>query len=102
MRICLISDNVDTEVGMRMAGIEGVVAHGREETLSALNAALEDDRVAIILLTEPLVELCRDEVNAAKLNRSVPLIVEIPDRHGSGHAADAIARYVREAVGINL
>ena len=102
MRFFLISDNVDTEVGMRMAGIEGVVVHGREETLSALDRALCDTRIGILLLTEPLAELCREEVQQIKRDRTVPLIVEIPDRHGSGHAADTISRYVQEAVGINL
>ena len=27
----LISDNVDTLTGMRLAGVEGVVVHGRKE-----------------------------------------------------------------------
>ena len=31
MRFYLISDNVDTQVGMRLAGIEGVVVHEPEE-----------------------------------------------------------------------
>ena len=30
MRFYLISDNVDTQVGMRLAGIEGVVVHEPE------------------------------------------------------------------------
>ena len=37
-----------------------------------------------------------------KLNRSRPLIVEIPDRHGNGRAKDSITRYVREAIGIKI
>ncbi len=31
MRFYLISDNVDTQVGMRLAGIEGVVVHEADE-----------------------------------------------------------------------
>ena len=34
MRFYLISDNVDTQVGMRLAGIEGVVVHERVEVES--------------------------------------------------------------------
>lgn len=102
MRFFLISDNIDTEVGMRMAGIEGVVVHDREETLGALRKAMADREMAIVLLTAPLAALCRVEVDTLKLERAVPLIVEIPDRHGNGRASDSITRYVREAVGINL
>ena len=66
MKFYLISDNVDTLMGMHLAGINGVVVH----------------------------EL--------KLNRKQPLIVEIPDRHGSGRAKDSITRYVREAIGVKI
>ena len=40
MRMYLISDNTDTLTGMRLAGIEGVVAHSHEEVKNALDTAL--------------------------------------------------------------
>ena len=102
MRFFLISDNVDTQVGMRMAGIEGVVVHEAEEVHAALSDAMEQPDVAVILMTEHLVSLCRELVDDLKLHRSRPLIVEIPDRHGSSEVSEAIARYVKEAVGIKI
>ena len=33
MRFFLLSDNIDTQMGMRLAGIEGVVVHERQEVL---------------------------------------------------------------------
>ena len=102
MRFYLISDNNDTRVGMRLAGIEGVVDKEKEETARALTEAMEQDDIAVILITEHLVALCRDLVDDLKLNRSRPLIVEIPDRHGNGRAKDSITRYVREAIGIKI
>ena len=38
MKMFLISDNVDTYTGMRLAGVDGVVVHERDE----LRTALED------------------------------------------------------------
>lgn len=35
MRFYVISDNVDTQVGMRLAGIEGVVVHEPDEVNKA-------------------------------------------------------------------
>ena len=32
MKMFLISDNIDTYTGMRLAGVEGVVVHEREGT----------------------------------------------------------------------
>ena len=37
MRFYLISDNTDTQTGMRLAGIEGVVAHQADEVTAAFN-----------------------------------------------------------------
>ena len=36
MKMFLISDNVDTYTGMRLAGVDGVVVHEREELRKAL------------------------------------------------------------------
>ena len=102
MRFYVISDNVDTQVGMRLAGIEGIVVHEADEVHKALSDAMEQDDIAVILMTEHLVRLCRDLVDDLKLNRARPLIVEITDRHGNGRAKDSITRYVREAIGIRI
>ena len=52
MRMYLISDNVDTLTGMRLAGVDGVVVHEREELRKAIETAMDDKNVGIILLTE--------------------------------------------------
>ena len=65
-------------------------------------AFMEQEDIAVILMTEHLVTLCGPLVDELKLNRSRPLIVEIPDWHGNGRAKDSITRYVREAIGIKI
>ena len=102
MKFYLISDNIDTQMGMRLAGIEGVVAHTSEEADAALNTAFADENVAVVLMTEKLVALCHERVYDLKLNCRRPLIVEIPDRHGNSGVTEAIGRYVSEAIGIKL
>ena len=52
MKMYLISDNVDTLTGMRLAGVEGCVVHERQELKEALERTLEKPQVGIILLTE--------------------------------------------------
>jgi len=98
----LISDNHDTALGMRLAGISGVVAHHADEVREALERYIEDDTVGVILITELLVPLCPELINDLKLNRRRPLIVEIPDRHAAGRVSDSITRYVREAIGVKI
>ena len=102
MKFYLISDNIDTQMGMRLAGVEGEVAHTPEEVNAALDRAFSDADIAVVLMTEKLVELCRERVYDLKLNSRRPLIVEIPDRHGNSGVSEAISRYVGEAIGIKL
>ena len=84
------------------AGVPGVVVHKENELREALNGALQDEDIAVILITENLVKLCREYIYDLKLNRARPLIVEIPDRHGNGSVKDSITKYVRDAIGIKI
>jgi V/A-type H+-transporting ATPase subunit F len=101
MRYFLISGNTDTQVGLRLAGIEGVLAETREQALEAIDEAVADETIGILLISENLAEQCADKLAPLKLDGHTPLIVEIPDRHGS-RKKDAITQYIREAIGIKL
>lgn len=101
MKFFLISDNIDTQMGMRLAGIEGVVVHERQEVLEVLEKVLHED-VAVILMTTRLVETCPEVISELKLKLKKPLIEEIPDRHGSAKIGETIDRYVSEAIGVKL
>lgn len=102
MKFFVISDNVDTYVGMRLAGIEGVVVHDKSEVESELEKAFGDNQIGIVLMTQKLINECSDIVFAYKLNKKRPLIVEIPDRHATSKISDSISHYIQEAVGIKL
>ena len=98
----LISDNVDTLTGMRLAGVDGIVVHERGELRSAIEHAMEDKEVGVILLTEKFGREFPELVNEVRLNHRQPLFVEIPDRHGTGRKPDFITAYVNEAIGLKL
>ena len=102
MKFFLISDNIDTQMGMRLAGIEGVVVHERQEVLEVLEKVLHREDVAVILMTTRLVETCPEVISELKLKLKKPLIEEIPDRHGSAKIGETIDRYVSEALGVKL
>ena len=58
----LISDNTDTLVGMRLAGITGVVLKTREEALEEFNDCLNNKEIGILILTENIFNLISEEV----------------------------------------
>ena len=78
----LISDNVDTYTGMRLAGVDGVIG--------------------IVLLTEKFGREFPDILDEFRLERKIPLLIEIPDRHGTGRKKDFITSYITEAIGLKL
>ena len=102
MKMYLISDNTDTYTGMRLAGVEGVVVHERESLYEALNTAMNDKTIGIVLLTEKLGREFPDIIDEMKLKRKMPLLVEIPDRHGTGRKENFITSYVNEAIGLKI
>lgn len=98
----LISDNVDTLTGMRLTGVDGVVVHEQGELKEAIEKAMDDESIGIILLTEKFGREFPDLINEIKLRRTMPLLIEIPDRHGTGRKKDFITAYVNEAIGLKL
>lgn len=102
MKMFLISDNADTYTGMRLAGVEGVLIHEKHEARAALETALADKEIGIILLMEKFGREFPELVDDIKLHRKSPLIVEVPDRHGTGRSPDFITSYVNEAIGLKI
>lgn len=102
MKMYLISDNVDTYTGMRLAGVDGVVVHERDELREALEKVLKDKTIGIVLLTEKFGKEFPEILDQFRLERQLPLLVEIPDRHGTGRKKDFITSYVTEAIGLKL
>ena len=102
MRMYLISDNTDTLTGMRLAGVDGVIVKEKETLEKALNESLKDKNIGIILLTESLGRKLPDLVNTVRTEHKKPLLIEIPDRHGTGRRPDFITAYVNDAIGLKL
>ena len=94
MKMYLISDNIDTLTGMRLAGVEGVVVHEMQEVKEALDKVLADKEIGIVLLTEKFGRDFPDLINRVRLEHNFPLFVEIPDLHGTGRKPYFITAYV--------
>ncbi|WP_244406314.1 V-type ATP synthase subunit F [Thermovirga lienii] len=102
MRAFLISDNLDSLIGMRLAGVDGVVVKGPNEANLAIEEAIKDHDIGILIFTEKAAEWAYEQVRLLREKGSLPLIVEIPDRHGMKREADFLTSYVREALGVNI
>lgn len=102
MKSFLISDNRDTWVGLRLVGIDGVIVKDRDNALKEMREVVRNQDIGILILTEKIVDMIRDEYLEYKLKSKTPLIIEIPDRHGSIREYNAIKDYIRDSVGIHI
>ena len=103
MKIFAIVDNHDTLMGLRLAGIEGVIVQSGEETAAALEKAEVNGDIGMIFMTTAAAAMAKDTVDAIRLQKSQPLIVEIPDRHvKQGDINEALSQYVKQAIGAKL
>lgn len=101
MKSYLISDNKDTIIGLRLAGIQGVLAETPEKMKEYFSKAAEDKNIGIIIITEKILEEIRQEVLNLKKSNSSKLVVTIPDRTGL-RDKDFIMRYIKESIGLKV
>lgn len=102
MKMYVISDNIDTLTGMRLAGAEGVEVHSEEAFRQAFQAALKRPELGILLITEKLSASYASVIGRTRLSGSLPLILDIPDRHGSGRSQNFITDYIDQTIGLKL
>lgn len=102
MKMYVISDNLDTLLGMRLCGVEGEVVHEKEALERALERALSDKELAVLLVTEKLSLSVPEKITQIKLSHKTPLLVEIPTRSKPSKSTSAITQYVLEAIGVKL
>ncbi|WGI17451.1 V-type ATP synthase subunit F [Methanonatronarchaeum sp. AMET-Sl] len=99
MKVAVIADE-DTVTGFKLAGVkEASVAKEGEEFEDALYE-LSDD-IGIVITTERIAEQNREELKRFRDRGDVfPIIVEIPDKHGSTQSQ--LQEMVKKAVGVEI
>ena len=101
MKSFLISDNIDTVIGLRLANIEGVLAKSKEEIEMYFEQATKDEKIGIIILTEKIFEEIKLEVLQFKKTGELKLVVTIPDRTGL-RDKNLIMKYIKDSIGIKI
>ena len=102
MKIYLISDNIDAQTGFRLIGIDSVIVNEEDEFKETFDCALKNKDIGILLITEEHARKYNDLLNETRLNKKSPLIVIIPDRHGSIREKNFVTHCINDAIGIKL
>lgn len=92
----------DTVRGFRLAGVEGQAVHSAAEAVQALEDAGARPEVGIIVLTQEIAGTIAEPVRAFRLERTRPLLVEIPGPAGPLRRRTSLRQMVHSAVGIRV
>ena len=98
--VIISADNV-TNLGMRLAGITGLVAKNEAEMKRAFKAATIDDTLGVVIITEEVFNTIKDEVTKHKGKGNKPLVVTIPGNEGP-EDKDCLLKYIKGSIGIKV
>ncbi len=101
MKFYCIADE-DTVRGFRLAGVEGRVVTSAPEAAEALDQATARAEHGVVILTQQVGAWLREQVDAWRLERDRPLLVEIPGPAGRVPGGKTLRQLVHSAVGIRV
>jgi V/A-type H+-transporting ATPase subunit F len=99
---CYCIADEDTVRGFRLAGVPGQAVAGTVAAAAAVSGAVAQPECGVIILTHQVAEGIREQVEAIRLERERPLIVEIPGPAGPLPGRKSLRQFVQEAVGIRV
>jgi V/A-type H+/Na+-transporting ATPase subunit F len=92
----------DTVRGFRLAGVDGQVVTSPKKAAEALERAVGRKGLGVLILTDAVAAGIRNEVDAVRTGRTLPLVVEIPGPEGPMPGRKALRQFIQEAVGIRI
>ncbi len=80
MKYYLITDDVDTSVGLRLAGAEGKILSDLSLGRQAIDEAVENKEIGVLMVSNRVAQAFREHLDEIRRTHRLPLIVTLPDR----------------------
>jgi len=94
--------NQEAVLGFSLVGVRGKAVSSASEVNDALDEALSNTNVGILLVTEDVARLVQARMDQLKLRSTVPLVVEIPGPEGVATDQPSLNEVVMRAIGVKL
>jgi V/A-type H+-transporting ATPase subunit F len=101
MHFFCIADE-DTVRGFRLAGVAGQTVATSDAAADALVAACAQTDCGILIITQQVAAGIRQKLDAIRLERERPLIVEIPGPSGPLEGRRSLRDVAMQAIGIRV
>jgi V/A-type H+/Na+-transporting ATPase subunit F len=98
----LVVGHPEAVLGFSLAGIRGQAATNAAEANEALDAALANRGIGIVLVTSEVAAMIEPRMSRLKLRSNIPLVVEIPGPAGVPADQPSLNELVFRAIGIKI
>ncbi|MBP7947752.1 MAG: V-type ATP synthase subunit F [Verrucomicrobia bacterium] len=100
MRLQVIGHQ-DAVWGFALVGVPGCIVTTAEELHAALDAALADATVGIIMVTDDVAALARERIETLKV-QPAPLLIEIPGPAGPRPDTLSVSATLQRTLGVKI
>ena len=98
----LVIGHPEAVLGYSLVGVEGKAVTSAEDTNLALDTALNDHSLGIILVTGDVADMIRPKMDQLQLHSTVPLVVEIPAPERVQPPQPSLNEIVFRAIGVKI
>lgn len=99
MKFFLLTKDVQSYIGFRLAGIDGEVIENSAVFLKRLNKACSDASIGVVLVTDDLVREYKELFLKIKAQKNKP-IIEIPASNSEYSVKESIESYINNVIGV--
>ena len=101
MRSIIVTDNDETVIGLRLAGVEGKLVKNDESVLMIIDELIMNENIGIIMITQNIFTKNQEELLLRKLKEKETLIIEIPGFNEKPKKS-LISEHIQSSIGLKL
>ena len=77
MKIYCITENNDLEVGLKLAGCEGITLQENDNLEEKIDEVVKNKEIGILVVSKGIYNKAKEKINDIRINRKMPLITII-------------------------
>jgi V/A-type H+-transporting ATPase subunit F len=98
----MVIGHPDAVRGFALVGVQGEIVTTADMLNDALDKALDDTSIGIILVTEDAAVMARQRIDYLAAHSTVPLVVEIPGPGGPQEDRPSLSEVIRRTTGVRI
>jgi V/A-type H+-transporting ATPase subunit F len=98
----MVIGHPEAVLGFSLVGVPGHAVASTAQVNQALDEALAEANIGIILVTEDVAELIKARIEQLRLHSTIPLVVEIPGPQGMPLDQPSLSEVIMRAIGVKI